>query len=389
MSLPLYVHVPFCRSRCGYCAFYAETSGDPDRYVAALAVELELCAADLGPASLPSLYVGGGTPSCLPPAALERLLALLAPLAGPDSEFTVECNPDDLDEALLARLTTAGANRLSLGVQSLDDGELARAGRRHDGAGARAALALAAASPLRLSADLILGLPGQTTGSWRRSLAGVLEHAPEHLSVYCLEEGEGRWGRGASEDTAADDPAPAVAPPGDGAAPDAGTTAAAGEEREAHLAGAYLETHAFLDERGYAAYEVSNWCRPGGECRHNLAVWEGRDYLGLGPAAHSHLAGERLARPASLDAWQAPLLAGRLPPLERYARGPAERRLEDLLLGLRTRRGLAADHPALAGAGPILAELAGRDWARREGSRWRLTPAGWLRLDAILRRLVS
>ena len=146
---------------------------------------------------------------------------------------------------------------------------------------------------------------------------------------------------------------------------------------------------AFLDERGYAAYEVSNWCRPGGECRHNLAVWEGRDYLGLGPAAHSHLAGERMARPASLDAWQVPLLAGRLPPLQRDARGPTERRLEDLLLGLRTRRGLAADHPALAGAGPVLAELAGRGWARREGTRWRLTPAGWLRLDAILQRLVS
>ncbi|MBN2171426.1 MAG: coproporphyrinogen III oxidase family protein [Candidatus Krumholzibacteriota bacterium] len=376
MSLPLYVHVPFCRSRCGYCAFYAETAGDPGRYVAALAAELDLCAADLGQAPLPSLYVGGGTPSCLPRQALDRLLALLAPLAGPETEFTVECNPDDLDADLLARLLGAGVDRLSLGVQSLDDGELARAGRRHDGAGARAALALAAAAPLRLSADLILGLPGQTRDSWRRSLAGVLDHAPEHLSVYCLEEGEGRWGRARASGAAPGDRAPA----GD---------AARGEAREAQLADAYLETHAVLAGRGYAAYEVSNWCRPGGECRHNLAVWEGGDYLGLGPAAHSHLRDCRLSRPASLDAWQAPLLAGRLPPLDRDARGPGERRLEALLLGLRTRRGLAAGDPALAGAGPILAQLADQDWARREGTRWRLTPAGWLRLDAILARLVS
>ncbi len=365
MKPSLYVHVPFCASRCSYCGFYSETEGDPERYLDALAAQLTLATERLGDQALPSVYIGGGTPSLLAPSQLVRLLALLAPWIGEDTECTLECNPEDLDEARLAVLVGGGVSRISLGLQSLCDEELARVGRRHDAAGGQRALALAVTSPLGVSVDLILGLPGQSEESFARSLDGVLAREPEHLSLYCLE----------LEETAPLAEALSRRP-----------DPAASERR---LAGGYRLAHRRLADAGYRAYEVSNWCRPGKECRHNLGIWRGGEYLGFGPGAHSYWDGERWSWPASLELWEVPLMAGREPEPLPDLRDSEQRRLERLLLGLRIRDGIARDDSLLAGREAFLEELAARDWARCEEGRWRLEAEGWLRLDGILTRLAS
>lgn len=319
----------------------------------------------LGDGPLASIYLGGGTPSWLPGQQLERLLAALAPRLGPDTEFTIECNPEDLDAALLDRLERGGVTRLSLGLQSLDDDELRAAGRRHDAAGARRAIALAAGSTLRLSLDLIAGLPAQSPESFRASLAEVIDAGPEHVSLYCLElDADVPMAHRFAEHPGED--------PGD-----------------SFRADRYLEAHARLDEAGYSAYEVSNWCRPGGECRHNLAIWRGGEFLGLGPAAHSRIGGERWSWCSDLERWQEALLAGREAPKEVDRPDAASLDLERLLLGLRTRDGLPLDEPRLAAHPEFLAHCEREGWANRIEGRWMLTHTGWLRLDGILGRLAS
>ena len=361
----LYVHVPFCATRCSYCGFYTVTGGNQERYLAALLAPLEREAPRLGEAPLASIYLGGGTPSWLAPEALERLLAALAPRLAPGGEFSVECNPEDVDAALLARLTAGGITRVSLGLQSTADAELAAVGRRHRAARGLAALDLLAASPLALSVDLMLGLPAQTAGSFAASLEAVLGRRPGHLSLYCLE---------------LDIDAPlrrqfALRPQLD-----------PGEDFRADR---YLEAHARLAAAGYLAYEVSNWCLPGGECRHNLAIWQGGEFLGLGPGAHSRLGGRRWSWSPDLLRWQEALLTGCAAPSEEDRPGPEALALERLLLGLRTREGLPMDEPLLAGQGPFLDRCEAAGWARREAGRWRLSPSGWLRLDGILAALAS
>lgn len=361
----LYVHVPFCATRCSYCGFYTVTSGDQERYLAALLAQLGREAPRLGGVPLASIYIGGGTPSWLAPAALEQLLAALAPRLAADGEFSVECNPEDVDAALLARLAAGGVTRVSLGLQSTADAELAAVGRRHAAARGLAALDLLAASGLRVSVDLILGLPQQTPASFAASLAAVLARRPEHLSLYCLElDAEAPLARRFRLQPGLD--------PG-----------------EDFRADRYLEAHARLAAAGYTAYEVSNWCLPGGECRHNLAIWRGGEFLGLGPGAHSRLGGRRWSWRPDLAAWQAALLAGEPAPSEEDRPGDQALDLERLLLGLRTREGLPLEEPLFAGREDFLARCEAAQWAQREEGRWRLTPSGWLRLDGILAALAS
>ncbi len=353
----LYVHVPFCASRCSYCHFYAETDLDGALYLDALERQHALLAPELPSAPLPSIFVGGGTPSYLPAAERKRLLALLACHVGPESEFSCECNPEDVNAELVAAFEEGGVTRLSLGVQSLAEAELAAVGRRHDASGARRAITLASKSSLDFSIDLMIGLPGQSRDSFSDTLAEAAAFEPDHISIYCLE-----------------------GPDGDGA----GASPVAGEELAASC---YLSAHETLAEAGFVAYEVSNWCRPGGECRHNLSIWRGASYLGLGPAAHSFRDGRRWSWPADLAAWAAPLLAGRQAERLEDERGPESLALEHLLLGLRTREGIPLDDPLLAGRGTLIDDCGAKGWARVESGRWRLLPEGWLRLDGILARL--
>ena len=361
----LYVHVPFCASRCSYCGFYTVTAGSQERYLEALLAQLEREVPPLADAPAASIYLGGGTPSWLAPAALARLLVALAAQLAPAGEFSIECNPEDVDAALLERLVAGGITRVSLGLQSTADAELAAVGRRHDAARGLAALDLLAASPFALSVDLMLGLPEQTAASFAESLAAVLARRPAHLSLYCLElDADAPLGRQFALRPQLD--------PG-----------------EDFRADRYLEAHAQLAAAGYEAYEVSNWCLPGGECRHNLAIWQGGEFLGLGPGAHSRLGGRRWSWSPDLAAWQEALLAGRVAPSEEDLPDAEALALERLLLGLRTREGLPLAEPLLAGHGPFLARCEAAGWARREAGRWRLNPSGWLRLDGILAALAT
>lgn len=369
MSCPLglYIHVPFCKQKCVYCDFYSlpHREDQMDAYTAAL--QAELSGTDFSGYRADTVYFGGGTPSYL---GFHRLSAILktvfdaCPLA-PDAEITMEANPDSAgDSEGLAELRRAGFNRVSLGMQSADDGELANLGRVHTMAQVHSSVeALHRAGFENLSLDLIYGLPGQTLERWRENLEAAVALSPEHLSCYGLkaEKGTPLYAR---RHTLPDD---------------------------AVQADMYLETVGFLSSRGYRQYEISNFARPGRESRHNLKYWTLGEYAGFGPGAHSDFRGVRSARARDLEAY----LHGRRQLSEEQAMTSEDRRQEWLMLGLRTSHGL---DPAVYERrfrrpfGPFLpflrrCEAAG--YAVQDGSRWRLTPRGFLVSNPIITTLLD
>jgi putative oxygen-independent coproporphyrinogen III oxidase len=318
-SAGLYVHVPFCKGKCPYCDFASGTdlSLIPD-WLAALSREMAMYR-DLA-LRFDTLYLGGGTPSLLAASDLGVLLEGLHVHFAflEDTEITLEANPDDLTLEVLKHYRKVGINRLSLGVQSLDDGELAFLGRRHDAGQALLALAGAReAGFAHLGLDLIYGLPGQTLEAWRRTLESVLDFRPEHLSCYQLtvEEGTPLARRQA-----------------------AGQFQPLSEETERQF---FLFTSQFLEDRGYLHYEISNFAR-GREnrSRHNSKYWNHSPYLGLGPAAHSYLEGRRWWNHRSLEAYCQALAAGQAPVAGREELTGEQRRLEAIFLGMRTQNGV-------------------------------------------------
>jgi oxygen-independent coproporphyrinogen-3 oxidase len=371
----VYLHVPFCRRRCAYCDFaIAVRARIPAReYVAAVARELALVGAALpadATGELETIYLGGGTPSLLPPDAIHRLLDALRgtfrppPAAGRDPEITLEANPDDVTPAAARAWRRAGVNRVSLGAQSFDDRALAWMRRSHGAARIGAAVAaLRDAGIGNVSLDLIFALPPELGRDWERDLDRALALEPAHLSLYGLTVEDrtplARWiARGA------------VRPSDD--------------ER---YAAEYLHAHARLARAGYRFYEVSNAARPGCESRHNRAYWSGRPYLGLGPAAHSFDGRTRRWNVAGWTAYARLLAAGRSPVAGEETLSDAARTLERVYLALRTAEGLAmAELPAAPA--PLAAwEAAG--WVTRRDGRLRCTPAGWLRLDALVTGLTG
>jgi putative oxygen-independent coproporphyrinogen III oxidase len=315
----LYVHTPFCRSKCPYCDFYSITSSDLiPAYLAALDTEARLYQ-DQFPA-FDSLYLGGGSPSWLGDTHLAQLMKTLRRCFqfAPDREVTLEANPDDITADKLALFRDLGVNRLSLGVQSFDEAELRLLGRRHTAAQTRRALALIrAAGFANLGLDLIYGLPGQTTAAWLQSLETALSFAPEHLSCYQL--------------TLADN-----TPMGRMAA--AGQVCLPVEETQREF---FLLTARLLQERGYRHYEVANFARQEKyRCRHNVKYWTHVPYLGLGPAAHSFLGGRRWWNFSSVEKYCATLTAGRPPVAGAETLTPDQIRLETLYLGFRTQEGV-------------------------------------------------
>jgi oxygen-independent coproporphyrinogen-3 oxidase len=325
----LYVHVPFCRTKCPYCGFYSvPEDGSERRWLGAVAREAGLHRGVYEPFG--TLYLGGGTPSLLGAEAISRLFDLLrGAFAFADGcEVTIEANPDDVTAGRLAVWRDLGATRLSLGVQSFDDGILRRLRRRHDAAAARGAIALAREAGFEnVGVDLIYGVEGQTRESWGRTLALAIDQAPEHISCYEL-----------------------TIDPGTefGARRAAGTLRPPGERAARRF---FLETSALLRSRGYVHYEVSNFARSASlASRHNLAYWRGVPYLGLGPSAHSFRGDARWWNVRSLDSYNALLEDGRPPVEDSETIGERERRLESLSLGFRTTDGvpLAAlqRHPA-------------------------------------------
>ncbi|MBL0947907.1 radical SAM family heme chaperone HemW [Brevundimonas sp.] len=377
-GLALYVHWPYCARICPYCDFNvvrargreAEMAG----LVAALLTDLEAQATRIGPRPLVSIFFGGGTPSLMPPeavAAVVQRARSLFPMPG-DIEVTLEANPTDAEADRFAALAGAGVTRLSLGVQSLDDAALRFLGRNHSGAEARRAVALAARHFQRLSIDLIYARPGQTVSDWTRELLWALESGFEHISPYQLTIEPGTaFGRAVARG--------AWTPPDDDLAADL-----------------YEATQSVLGSAGFEAYEVSNHAR-GVAARsiHNLHVWRGGDYLGLGPGGHGRLTldGVRTATVAhrGVADYVAGVGSGTLW-AEQTALSLVEAAEERVLLGLRTVEGVPLAMLAELGLGPAdgpLAQLIEDGFLVLSEGRVAATARGRPMLDSVLKALLT
>ena len=320
----LYVHLPYCASRCGYCAFTVTTDASSrERYLGALDFEAALLGPEVSEAggAFDSVYVGGGTPSYVPPEETAILLDALRrrfPLAA-EPEVTLEANPEDVTPDAVAAWREAGINRVSVGVQSLADRELSAVGRRHDAAGARTALERLTGAGLSVSGDLILGLPEQTPASFRASLAGLVGSGVEHVSVYLLETEKSK----AIEEDRRSHPERYLC-----------------DDAQAEL---WLEMGETLSAAGFGHYEISNWAKPGREARHNRKYWTRTPTLGLGVSAHEFWNGRRRANVSSLERYLAELAEGRRPTAFDLPVSAAEAAREEIYLGLRLSTGVAAE----------------------------------------------
>jgi putative oxygen-independent coproporphyrinogen III oxidase len=330
-SAGIYVHVPFCLTRCGYCDFnaYAGLGHLAPRYAEALKQEASLAAPAWSGKRMVSVFFGGGTPTTLGGDGLAGLLAHLRGVfdVAPDAEVTTEANPDTVDERVLERLLTAGFTRLSMGVQSFDPQVLAALERVHGPASARRAYAAARAAGFTdVNLDLIYGASGETLASWRRTLDQAVDMGPEHLSCYALTI----------------EPATPL-----GWKVNAGIVPPPDPDLQAEMYDAACEV---LAANGYLHYEVSNWSRPGFECRHNLGYWRRRPYIGLGAGAHSYRDGRRWWNLRPPAAYLETVERGEAPVGGEELLSADEERLETTFLGLRTTEGLpaAAVDPAAA-----------------------------------------
>ena len=368
--LGLYLHIPFCRSKCIYCDFYSLPSAEDrmDRYAAALCRHLKETAPQAAPYTVDTVYFGGGTPSYLGVKRLKKLLKTVEKhyALSREAEVTMEANPDSLrDWRDVRALRRAGVNRISLGVQSTDDAELKTIGRVHTFAQVREAVdAVRRGGVKNLSLDLIYGLPDQTMERWQATLAQVADLGPEHLSCYGLkvEEGTPLWRMRESL-----------------VLPD--------DDLQADM---YLWAVDFLARRGYEQYEISNFARPGFASRHNLKYWTLQEYAGFGPGAHSDFGGVRYAFVRDLAAYCAGVESGGSILSESERISDRERHREYLMLGLRTAAGIsrrAFESRCRTSFDPIegvLEKLAAPGYARKEGDRWRLTPVGFLVSNQII-----
>ena len=374
-KLGVYIHIPFCKSKCAYCDFYS-LPGRTDlaeAYVKALKTHMAETAPLARDYRVDTVYFGGGTPLMLGDKALCELLGTVKKLfrVDRDAEITVEANPDSVDLKALKRLRRAGFNRLSLGMQSAVDRELSAVGRPHDFAQTVQAYEWARAAKIKnISLDLIYGLPGQTLDSWRQTLEAALRLEPQHISGYGLkvEEGTPLCHRVEQGESLPDDD---------------------------FQADAYLMMVDLLQSRGYEQYEISNFAKPGFASRHNLKYWMMEPYLGFGPGAHSDFGSRRYAFIRDLEGYMAAVESGGRLLSEDELIPPGERAAEYLMLRLRTTRGIEEQEYRrvyLMDFDPLLELLTRYEqqgWARQEGSRWCLTPEGFLRSNQIIGQLLD
>ena len=378
--LALYIHWPFCLAKCPYCDFNSHVREriPQARFAAALRTELAWEAARLGRRTLGSIFFGGGTPSLMEPATVAALIADATSLfdPAPDIEITLEANPTSVEAGRLTAFREAGVNRISLGVQSLEDDKLRELGRQHSAAEAIAALETARRIFPRLSFDLIYARPGQTLSAWQAELDRALALAADHLSLYQLtiEPGtafEALHRRGAL-----------VLP---------------GEDEAATLYEATAEAAAW---HGLAQYEVSNYAAPGAESRHNLAYWRYGDYAGIGPGAHGRLLfGDRLLatrRHRAPEPWAERVETEGHGSTAEEVIATTDRAREMLLMGLRLHEGVDTDR-FVRRTGMALADAVDPDvlrMAEEEGylthtaDRLTATAEGRVRLDALLPALL-
>ena len=273
-GISLYVHVPFCLSKCPYCDFntYQGIESQFGDYLAAVNGEIEAWARALAHPVVNTVFLGGGTPSYLPDGDVGRILEAITQSyrVGDGAEITAECNPNDLTDAKCVELQAVGINRISMGVQSMDNGLLAMLGRRHDSEEVIEALRSCRRAGFdNVNLDLIYGLPRQTLQQWQDTVERILEQSPEHISMYSLTLEEGTPLRHWVQQGRLPEPDPDLA------------------------ADMYDLARSALRDAGYHHYEISNWCRAGRESEHNLAYWRNLEWVGVGPGAHSSLGGCR------------------------------------------------------------------------------------------------
>jgi oxygen-independent coproporphyrinogen-3 oxidase len=372
--LGLYLHIPFCRQRCDFCAFYLEIyrEGRAETFVRSLMQEIGLSGQPQAAAGRPiqSVYFGGGTPTVL---AATQLTAILSEVRkhftlASDCEITVEAHPSTISEQDLVQLYQAGVTRMSFGAESMEDGDLARIGR--PGAVSETVTAVAqarAAGFTNINLDVMYGLPGQSLVDWKRTLAHCLTLEPAHLSAYALT---------VEEDTRLASNIQRQLSP----APDEGLQI---EMDEA--------TQQMLGDAGYGRYEVSNYAKPGYACRHNLLYWTNGEYLGFGPSAQSYLDGTRFGNVADLAVYDRSLMASRLPIEERTSLSKAEQLRDAVIFGLRLIRGIPSrnlhQHAANYGRETITEELLAQQLIEVDGERSRLSARGLLQADTIAGQL--
>jgi oxygen-independent coproporphyrinogen-3 oxidase len=382
--LGVYIHWPFCKSKCPYCDFNSHVRDGvrQERWRDALLAELEHAAREAPGRVVETIFFGGGTPSLMAPATVASLIAAVKALwdTAPDLEITLEANPTSVEADRFAALAQAGVNRLSLGIQALDAAALRFLGREHSTEDALAALELARRHFGRYSFDLIYARPGQTPESWAAELEQALALAGEHLSLYQLtiERGTRFFVDHAR---------------GGFVLPDEEICAALFEQTQARLAAA-----------GLPAYEISNHARPGAACRHNLIYWRYQDYVGIGPGAHGRFADDAgppckraTRRTSGPEAW--------IEAVESSGHGTAETTSitgqdlveEALMMGLRLADGIdRTQFASVTGCDPVtaldearLAPLMAADLLVIDSTHFRATPAGRQRLNAVLERLIA
>ena len=381
--LGVYVHVPFCSVRCGYCDFNTYTAdelGGTDGPVGSSRAsfaegalrELDLAHRVLGDGApaVSTVFVGGGTPTLLPAADLVRVLGGIRERFGlaADAEVTTEANPDSVTPSSLATLREGGLTRVSIGMQSAVPAVLATLDRTHDPANVARAVAAARDAGLAVSLDLIYGTPGESLEDWRASLEAAVALRPDHVSAYALTVEEGtklhaRVRRGELPVPTGDDEADK-----------------------------YELADELLAAAGYGWYEISNWSRdPAGRCRHNLAYWRGDDWWGVGPGAHSHVAGTRWWNVKHPAAWAGRLAKGESPAAAREVLDVDQRHDEAVLLGVRLVDGLPADVLNPAGRRAVAGLVADGLVDGRSAVRGRvvLTRRGRLLADTVVGQLLA
>ena len=377
-AFAFYVHVPYCASRCGYCDFNTYTAAELGEgvsratYADQTIAEIRLARTVLGARDLPvsTVFVGGGTPTLLPDGDLGRILAAVGDEFGllPGAEVTTEANPDSVDAAALERLRDAGFTRMSFGMQSVAPHVLAVLERTHTPGRATEAVAQSRAAGFEhVNVDLIYATPGETERDFAASLDAATSSGADHVSAYSLivEDGTRLAGRVRR-----------------GEIPDVDDDVAADR---------YVQADEALTRAGFAWYEVSNWARPGGECRHNLGYWRGDDWWGVGPGAHSHVRGVRWWNVRHPAAYAERIAAGTSPAQARELLSATDRAVEDVLLHVRLREGIALTAlpgPALDVAARAVADGLADPSAYALG-RLVLTRRGRLLADGLVRDLLD
>ncbi len=374
-KLGIYIHIPFCRSKCDYCDFYSLAGRDDrmDQYQKALLSHIKETAPLAQDFPVDTIYIGGGTPSYYGAKRLKELLGVIRKLykVEKDAEVTVECNPDSVDVKSLKILRKAGVNRLSMGMQSANACELERIHRIHTPQQVNeAATAARKAGFTNLSLDLIYGLPGQTMDSWKATVEHALSLIPQHLSCYGLkvEEGTPLAARVAQGEVLPDD------------------------DQQADL---YLWTVGRLERAGYPQYEISNFAKPGFASRHNLRYWLTQPYIGFGPGAHSDFGGRRYSFVRDLDAYIQGVLQGGDIIDESEIIPKRERCGEYLMLRLRTVQGINEQEyrsTYFMDFAPLQARLEqfrAQGWAEQTDGRWHFTPKGFLLSNQLIGDLLE